>query len=198
MLFRLSEQSEKDTMPRIPYPDPATFPPKLREFQARIDPNVNVFRMLPWAESAVEHWHRLGNALLQKSRLDPVLREMAIVRVGHLCRAAYEVYQHERISARIGMPAEKIAALKEGPDAPVFDELERLVLRFTDEVVKNVKASDATFDALAARLSHRELCELVLTIGYYQMTCAFLENFEIPIEAPGLVGDPFRKREPAG
>ncbi len=182
-------------MPRIPYPDPASFPPKLAEFQARIDPNVNIFRMLPWAETATEHWHRLGNALLQKSQLDPVLREMAIIRVGHLCRASYEIFQHERIAARVGMPARKIKALADGPDSPEFDELETLVLRFTDEVVRNVKASDATFGALAERLSNRELCELVLTIGYYQMTCAFLENFEIPIEAPGLVEDPFRKRE---
>lgn len=181
-------------MPRIPYPDPAGFPPKLAEFQARIDPNVNVFRMLPWAETATEHWHRLGNALLQKSSLDPALRELAIIRVGHLCGSTYEVYQHERIGARAGIPPEKIAALRDGADAPVFDDLEKRVLRFTDEVVRNVKASDATFDALAERLSSRALCELVLTIGYYQMTCAFLENFEIPIEAPGLIDDPFRKR----
>ena len=182
-------------MPRIPYPDPGALPPKLQEFQARIDPNVNIFRMLPWAETAVEHWHRLGNAILQKSKLDPLLREMAILRVGHLCRAAYEVHQHERIAARAGMAPEKIAALREGPDAPVFDAVESLVIRFTDEVVRNVKASDPTFQALAARLSNRELCELVLTIGYYQMTCAFLENFEIPIEEPGVIEDPFRKRQ---
>ena len=183
-------------MPRIPYPDLDALPPKLKDFMSRVDNKVNVFRMLPWAETATEHWHRLGNALLQKSALNPVLREMAIVRVGHLCRAGYEVYQHERISARVGMPAEKIAALKDGAESPVFDDLEKLVLRFTDEVVRNVKASDGTFRALNEHLSNREMAELVLTIGYYQMTCAFLENFEIPIEEPGLLDDPFRKVKP--
>ena len=182
-------------MPRIPYPRTEELPPKLQEFQARLDPNVNIFRMLPWAETAVEHWHRLGNAILHKGKLDPVLREMAILRVGHLCRAAYEVHAHERIAARLGMTADKIAALREGPDAAAFSPLEGLVVRFTDEVVRNVKASDATFGALAKQLSNRELCELVLAIGYYQMTCAFLENFEIPIEDEGLVDDPFRKRQ---
>lgn len=181
-------------MPRIPYPDMSALPPKLQEFQARLDPAVNIFRMLPWAETATEHWHRLGNALLQKTQLDAVLREMAILRVGHLCGATYEVFQHERIAARVGMPAEKIAAIKDGADAPAFSDLDALVIRFTDEVVKNVKASDASFQALAARLSNRELCELILTIGYYQMVCAFLENLEIPIEEPGVMDDPFRKR----
>ena len=182
-------------MPRIPYPDVSALPQKLQDFQARLDPNVNIFRMLPWAETMVEPWHRLGHAILQRGKLDPVLREMAILRVGHLCRAPYEVHAHERIGARAGMPPGKIAALAEGAEAPVFSELEKLVIRFTDEVVRNVKASDATFDALARHLSHREMVELVLTIGYYQMTCAFLENFEIPIEAPGAIDDPFRKRQ---
>src|SRR3546814_6043027 len=59
------------------------------------------------------------------------------------------------------MPAEKIAALKDGADSPVFDDLEKLVLRFTDEVVRNVKASDETFRALNAHLSNREMAELV-------------------------------------
>ena len=181
-------------MPRIPYPDPETFPPKLKEFQARLDPNVNIFRMLPWAETITEHWHRMGNAILQKGKLDPILREMAIIRVGHLCKAPYEITAHERIAGRLGMAPEKMAALRQGADAPVFTPLEGTILRFTDEVVRNTKASDAVFSELAGHISNRELCELVITIGYYQMTCAFLENFEIPIEEAGLVDDPFRKR----
>jgi len=180
-------------MPRIPYPDLDALPPKLKDFMAKVDGRVNVFRMLPLAESATEHWHRLGNALLHKSKLDPKLRELAIVRVGHLCRASYEIYQHERIAARVGVPAEKIAALKDGADSPAFDDLEKLVLRFTDEVVRNVKASDATFRSLNEHLSNHEMAELVLVIGYYQMTCAFLENFEIPIEEPGLLDEQHRR-----
>jgi alkylhydroperoxidase family enzyme len=61
------------------------------------------------------------------------------------------------------------------------------VLRFTDEVVRDVKASDAAFEAVAAHLSHREVSELLLTIGFYMMVCRFLENLEVEIEVEGEV-----------
>ena len=43
------------------------------------------------------------------------------------------------------------------------------------------------FDALAKRLSHREMSELLLTIGFYMLVSRFLENLEIDIEEPGVV-----------
>jgi alkylhydroperoxidase family enzyme len=91
------------------------------------------------------------------------------------------------VAAHVGVPPGKIAGTKDGPDAPVFSELERAVLRFTDEVVRDVKASDAAFEAVSAHLSHRKVSELLLTIGFYMMVCRFLENLEVEIEPEGDV-----------
>jgi 4-carboxymuconolactone decarboxylase len=41
------------------------------------------------------------------------------------------------------------------------------------------------FAAVSAHLDHREMAELVLTIGFYMMVSRFLENFEVDIEPPG-------------
>lgn len=169
-------------MARIPYADPQTLDAETRDMLGRLPP-LNLFRMLAHAESALPRYVRMGNALLTKGSLDPVLREMAIVRVGHLCGAAYELHQHDRISRDLGMAEDKLAALAEGPDAAPFTELESAVLRFTDEVVRDVRPTDATFDALAGRLSHGELVELVLVTGYYMMTCRVLETLGVDIEA---------------
>ena len=81
------------------------------------------------------------------------------------------------------MREDVLAAIADGPEAPAFDDLQRLVMRFTDEVVHRVKASDVLFDAVRARLGDRQVAELVLTIGYYMMVSRFLENFEVDIEA---------------
>lgn len=80
------------------------------------------------------------------------------------------------------MPEEQITAVKEGIDSPVFNDLEKAVLRYTDEVSLNVKSSDETFNELAGNMSHRELVELTLTIGFYNMVARFLENTEVQIE----------------
>jgi len=99
-----------------------------------------------------------------------------------LCRSDYEVYQHRKVSKRVGMSAEKIAALEIGSSAPVFSELERMVLRFAEETVEHHKATDATFEALQRHLSHEQLVELAIAVGCYIMVSTFLNTFEIDIE----------------
>ena len=92
----------------------------------------------------------MGNALLYRCELDPVLRELAILRVGRLSRAAYEVFQHERIAREAGVTDDKIAALRDATiEAPAFSDNEKAVLRFADDVVRNVRASDKTLKAVA-------------------------------------------------
>jgi 4-carboxymuconolactone decarboxylase len=168
-------------MARVPYPDPATLDPNTTAFLERVPP-LNVFRMLAGGEGLLAAFARFGNHLLFKTELDAVLREIAIIRVGALSGARYEVFQHERIARDIGMSDELIAAIHAGPDAAELDDLQRLVVRFTDDVVANVRAGDATFDPLLARLSLREVEELVLTIGFYMAVSRFLETFDVEVE----------------
>jgi alkylhydroperoxidase family enzyme len=169
-------------MARIPYFDPADATGRAKEWYAKLPP-LNIFRMLGHSDELLDGFVRLGNQILTHTALDPVLREIAIVRVGVLSGAKYEVFQHERISRQVGMSEAKIAAIHEGPDAEAFDATERMVMRFTDDVVKNVRAGDPAYAPLAAVLSHREMQELVITIGYYMMVSRFLETFDVDIES---------------
>jgi 4-carboxymuconolactone decarboxylase len=168
-------------MARLPYPDRATLSPETQEFLGKLPP-LNIFRMMAGGEGMLAAFVRMGNHLLAKSRLDPVLREIAILRVGALSKAGYEVFQHERIARGLGMSDGLIAAIRRGPDDPAFDDVQRLVVRFTDDVVHNVRASDETFAPLAARLSVQELQELTVVIGYYMMASRFLETFDVELE----------------
>jgi 4-carboxymuconolactone decarboxylase len=168
-------------MARVPYPDPATLDPTTTAFLDRLPP-LNVFRMMAHGEGLLAAFTRLGNHLLFKSELDPVLREIAILRVGVVSSAGYEVFQHERIGRQLGMSDELIGAIHAGPDSAAFDDLQRLVVRFTDDVVANVRAGDDTFGPVLQRLSVREVQELVMTIGYYMAVSRFLETFDVDVE----------------
>ena len=93
------------------------------------------------------------------------------------------------------MSDEVIAGIHEGPSAAVFDDAQREVMAFTDDVVANVRASDATFEAVRKRLGDRALQELTMTVGYYMMVSRYLETFDVDIEegeAPvvSVLGDP--------
>ena len=172
-------------MPRIPYAttDDPSLDPEAAELLAKMQP-LNIFKILAHGGKCYGAYTRLATALLYKSKIDPILREMAITRAGILCGSTYEVYQHEKISRDVGMSEAKVQALRVGPEDPAFNDTERVVMRLTDEIVKNVKASDETFNAAAALFEHQELVELVMCIGFYVMTSAFLENFEVEVEPP--------------
>jgi AhpD family alkylhydroperoxidase len=173
-------------MPRIPYFDMTKAPATITE-PLGSRPPLNIYRMLAHATSAAPGFLKLGGALLRESELDPKLRELAILRVGVLSGAGYEVHQHKRIAARVGVSEDKIAGIESGPASDAFTALEKSVLRFTDEVVRNVKASDVLFAELLAQLGNRQMAELVLTVGFYMMVSRFLENFEVEVEPPGTI-----------
>ena len=164
-------------MSRIPYYEVEAATGKHGEFLEKLKPHLNIYRMLANSEYGAKGFVRMGNALLHRCELDPALRELAILRVGRLSRAAYEVFQHERIAREVGVEDGKIAALRDATiEAPAFTDHEKAVLRFTDDVVRNVRASDRNLKAVQAFLSSGAVIELTLTIGYYMMVCRLLET----------------------
>ena len=164
-------------MPRLLYYEVENASGKHAEFLDKLKPHLNIYRMLANSEAGLKGFIRMGNALLYRCELDPVLRELAIIRVGRLSRAAYEVFQHERIGREAGVTEDKISALRDAtPEAAAFNDNEKAVLRFADDVVRNVKASDKNLKAVQAFLSPGAVVELTLTIGYYMMVCRFLET----------------------
>ncbi|WP_206812161.1 carboxymuconolactone decarboxylase family protein [Paradesulfitobacterium ferrireducens] len=172
-------------MPRLPLLEVEKMPEKTREMitggKSEMK-GLNINRMVAHAEKSARHFMRLGNSLLTQAKLDGRLRELSVLRIATLCDSRYEWYQHEILARKIGISDEQIAAVKLGPGQPEFTELEQAVLKYTDEVTLEVKSSDETFNVLAKVLSHQELVELTLTIGFYNLVARLLENTEVEIE----------------
>ena len=63
-----------------------------------------------------------------------------------------------------------------------FNETQRAALAFADEIVRLHKPTDATFNAIRAKLSPAALVELQLSVGFYIMTSKFLETFAIDMQ----------------
>ncbi|MCW5892262.1 MAG: carboxymuconolactone decarboxylase family protein [bacterium] len=172
-------------MARLPYVDPETAPPAVREVFDRLPIHLNVFRMMAHAETSFRPMLQLGTSILGKQQLSPILRELVILRVGRLSGAEYEWTQHVPIAKAVGANDAQVAALERDDLAdPAFDAVERAVLAFTTEVVRDVRASDATLAAVRAHFSDREVVELLLTIGYYMMIARLLESTGVDLDAP--------------
>src|ERR1700722_299642 len=143
---------------------------------------LNVQRMTANAQGVFPIRSKLSNALFTQIKLDPKLREIAILRTAKDCHSVYEWTQHVPAAKHVGVKDEQIAAIENWQSAQCFSELERLVLQFTDEVNANVKASRATLEALKQHLSPGEIIELLIIIGHWRQTASILETTEVELE----------------
>ena len=168
-------------MARIDYCDPAAASERTREILDK-NRNANIFRMMAHSPSYFEQYCRLGRAIRHKGELDPVVRELAITRTGMLCEAPYEIAAHKRIGKGVGVTDEQNEALADWRSASCFSDLQRAALAFTDEIVQLRRPTDATFNAIAAKLTPGALVELQLSVGFYIMTSKFLETFAIDLQ----------------
>ena len=106
-------------MPRIPYPDPDSLSAGDRAFLESL-PQLNISRMLAGSPSMFQPMTRLFSAYLSDGLLSETMREIIILRTGHLCNSEYEVINHNRVARLIGMSEERIHALKPGGDQTLF------------------------------------------------------------------------------
>jgi 4-carboxymuconolactone decarboxylase len=172
-------------MARLPYVDPATAPPPVREALELVPP-LNVFLTMAHADTAFRPWLRWGGVLLRELQLDPVLRELAILHVARLTpHADYEWVQHVPIALAAGVTQDQVDALEHGdPQAASFNDLQSAVLRFTREVVRDARASDEAFAAVRAALSPREVIELLMVIGQYMMLARVMATVDMELDEP--------------
>ncbi|MFI1459106.1 carboxymuconolactone decarboxylase family protein [Nocardia carnea] len=171
-------------MARIPYFDPDNAPDRVVRAMAG-KRKINIFRMIANSQNSAPEVLALGQTLSRGSSLDPVHREVVILRVAHLTGAAYQWHEHTAVAERVGFTRSKIeavAAYSGEAAASEFAPFEILLLDFTDAVVRTTTVPDEVFDAVGAEYNESELVELVLLIGFYMMVGRVMNTFRLELE----------------
>jgi len=171
---------------RHAYPSLDNLSPRLAdELRRRTAPDRgNVWKMLMWSPGIAEPFIDFNDAVRYKISLSDSLRELIILRVGHLCEAAYEIHHHTRISREIGMSEELIAAPKVGASAPSLDTTQRLALSLTDDLVRERRASDVNLAQAIKVFGESGLNEIIMLVGCYVLACMLLRTWGVDIEQP--------------
>jgi alkylhydroperoxidase family enzyme len=84
-------------MARLPYLDKSDLLPEHQDLLAR---NLNLYRVLAHSPRAARSLNTLARYIRDGSRLDPRLRELAILQVSYLTRSAWGYSHHIRIGRR--------------------------------------------------------------------------------------------------
>jgi AhpD family alkylhydroperoxidase len=176
-------------MPRIPYlptdvGEPADLVAAIRA--RRGGKLLELDRVLLRSPPLARGWNAFFGAVRGELSLDAKLRELAIVAVGLLNGAEYEVEQHAPELLRAGGTEAQLAALRRGRGADdgsgAFDETEAAVLLLTFEMTRDVEVNDVTVAAVRDVLGERETVELVAVVAAYNMASRFLVALEVAPE----------------
>jgi alkylhydroperoxidase family enzyme len=117
----------------------------------------------------------LGKELVMNGALPPRERELAVLRVGWLCRAPFEWGEHVDFGKKNGVTAEEVERITRGSADPGWGEHDRAIVRAVEELVGDQAISDATWAVLAKRWNDRQLMELPVLVGHYFLL-AMLHN----------------------
>lgn len=162
------------------YPDIEALPQNLKDTLAQHAP-VNVYKMVMHSPGLAPGFFVMADAMFQANSLPPHLRELAILRIGYRYAAPYETHQHEMIAGYAGLSAAAIAAAATGVTGGLPQE-EADILAWTDRLLDDHTLSGSDREDALASLTVTQLADLVMTVGFYQLVCNFLNTFEVTTE----------------
>jgi len=161
-------------------------PPEVREIFQKIEDNgakiLNLYKVAAHSPKVFLNLIRLGNSVIGRTELPPRLREIATLRVARLTGSEYEWAQHAPVALQAGVSQKQLDAIPDWKNSAEFNNEERAILQYTDEVAQQVKVTDQTFNTLKNFFSEQIIVELTMTIGYYEMVARLLVPLQVEVD----------------
>jgi AhpD family alkylhydroperoxidase len=145
---------------------------------------INLYRMLAHLPELARRYRSMGRWIRFESSLDPRLRELAILQVGIVSECSYEVSHHVYVGRDFGLTEEDVQNVRAGNrgEANTLGERDQVVLRAARELTTGVELPAATWADLGTWLTDAERLELVVVIGFYNMTARIIGAIELDVE----------------
>lgn len=171
--------------PRIAPVAPETATPEQKAFLDRQEAalsRLNVVRTFTVNPRLAEAWQPFAYYVLRTSTLPAKDREWLILRIGWLNQSRYEFTQHVRVAKGAGFTDEDIERVKIGPDAPGVDPFAAALMRAVDQLREKSFVDDPTWAVLKTRYDEKQLMDVVVTTGQYNIISWYLNTMGTPIE----------------
>ncbi|KUJ34002.1 AhpD family alkylhydroperoxidase [Streptomyces sp. 3212.3] len=146
--------------------------------------NLNVYRALAYAGKPFEGWMIAGRAALTSTAVSARLRELVILRVGHLMRCPYEIVQHIPQAEDHGVGSRQRDALAADGHLTEggFSALEQSVLEMTTELVTTASLAPGTLERVREGLDDEQLLEVLMIINRWSGLALMINALDVDID----------------
>ena len=112
------------------------------------------------------------------------LKEVVIITTAREIKSQYEFTAHARLAREANVSDETIKAIAQGTAPRGLSGDEELLVRFTQQLIRDHKVSDVTYNAVKDRFGVQGTVDLTGLIGHYLLVGQFLAVFDVEL-APG-------------
>jgi len=122
-------------------------------------------------------------ALHNLTALTDYQKELGLLRAGFAKGSKFVYSQHCKAARRAGVPEDKIEAVSAWASSPIFNEMERSVLAYADEIVlADGRVQEATFGRLKEHLSDEAILELTYSVTLYMGFAVFTRALRLEFD----------------
>jgi uncharacterized peroxidase-related enzyme len=140
----------------------------------------NVLRAMAHSPAMLEGFLALNSAL-PKTELDGKLRELAYIKTSELNGCDYCLHHHRTTGKKAGLSERQLAETAAFETSDAYDELQRDVLRYAEQVTRHIHADDSLLERLHGALSDRQMVELAMTVGIANFTNRVTETLKMEL-----------------
>jgi AhpD family alkylhydroperoxidase len=147
---------------------------------------INLYRVLLNSPPVAESWLDFNSTVRYRTTLDAALRELIILRVSILNGAEYQAQIHGASHAlKAGLTRAQIEALAEGSPSGLFTAAQRAALAWTDAMTRDIEVPDALHAELKLHFDDRQIVEITVLVGAYNMHTRVGRALKVDIERAG-------------
>jgi alkylhydroperoxidase family enzyme len=168
-------------MARVPYVDNKDLP---EQYRNQLSSDANVTRALSNSPQLAFLSGSMARYIRHESKVDPRLRELAIIQVGYSARSVYEYTHHIKIGLSFGVTEDDLRAIADetAGRSTKLEPLAKSVLRAAREMTDGIAVADKTFAELRAAFDNGRLVDLLYTIANYNGVVRILAALQVDLE----------------
>lgn len=149
--------------------------------QGKLDAS-NLFMTLMGNFRIFSRWILFASSLMPYGQLKRRETELIILRVAWNCRCLYEWKQHQAISQQVGVTTNDLLAVTLGAEGFKADSCEALLMLACDEFHHQRMVCEQTWFKLTQFYHHKNLLEILMVIGHYEMLAGILNSTGIEVD----------------
>jgi 4-carboxymuconolactone decarboxylase len=118
------------------------------------------------------------------------LIELVIFRTAQIVGSDYELNQHRPLMKMCGYSDQQMAEVADWRRSTFFDNQQRAVLAYVDQMANGGNVDDATFADLSRFFTPQQIVEISYTVGTYYSTGLMTKALKIQLESDGRLTVP--------